>query len=204
MDRTKYFYTDKMYFSPEVFKPEVRLDEDGFYRWMYKLDPYHDREMYKLLLKIWAFISLCGIVMGYLLADMEWPVPIAVIRESGYSHYQMMKFVHGILFGLLGYAVFFAAGLLITGLVRLIDGGPAKYWYQTNEHIIQIKPSGKGSGVSFFEDLTRIEVFREVNEIRLFQRWGKTPVLVRHEDFDLILQHILAHVPESAVVEEKI
>ena len=72
-----------------------------------------------------------------------------------------------------------------------------------NEDIIQIKPSGKGSGVSFWENIKRVEVYREVNEIRLFERWGKTPVLVRGEDFDLILQHILAHVPDTAFIEEK-
>ena len=113
MDRSKYFYTDKMFFSPEKYKPEVRLDDDGYYRWMYTLDPYHDKQMYKLLIKIWAWISLCGIVMGYLLSEIEWPVPVAVIRESGYSHYRMMRMTRGILFALLGYAVFFAAGMLI-------------------------------------------------------------------------------------------
>ena len=166
MDKSKYFYTDKMFFNDQKYQPKVRLDDDGFYRWMCRLDDYHDREMYKTLLKISAWLSLLGIVMGYLLSELKWPVPLSVMRES-YSRYKLLQFEHGILFGLLGYLVFFAGCLLITGFVRLADGGPAKYWYQLNEDIIQIKPSGKGSGVSFLENIRRVEIYREVNEIRL-------------------------------------
>ena len=46
-DRKKYYYSDKMWYDENKYRPEVRLHEDGFYRWRYTMDKYHDREMYK-------------------------------------------------------------------------------------------------------------------------------------------------------------
>ena len=191
-----------MFFDPEVYKPEVKLCGDGFYRWMYTLDQYHDRQMYRLLRKIWAVIAIGGLVLGFLLADGQWPVPVSLIRED-YSRYKMLQMTHRIIFALAGYAAFFAFGLLLSAFIRLIDHGPATYWYRANEDIVHIEPSGKGSGIVFLENVSRIELYREVNEIRLFSPGGKTPVLVRAEDYETILQLILSHVPGSAAVEER-
>ena len=101
-----------------------------------------------------------------------------------------------LLYGAAGYVTFLGFFVLIIGLVRLMEGGPSVYWYQMNEDILQIEPSGKGSGVRFLQDMKRVELYPEVNEIRLISGWGKTPVLVRPEDYELVKDHILAHVPE--------
>ncbi len=189
-DKNKYFYTDHMWYDDAKYRPEVQLQNDGYFRWSYKMDKYHDRQMFKRLFKIFAIISAAGFIGGVLMAS----VPMNVLRQHPHS-YQSLMLKYQLLYGIAGYAMIFAIFAVIMGLVRLIEGGPAQLWYQLNEDIVQIKPSGKGSGVNFLEDVKRVELYPEVNEIRLVSRWGKAPVMVRAEDYELIKEFILAHVP---------
>ena len=188
-------YSQKMYYDENTYLSEVRLDEDGFYRWCYTLDQYHDRKMYTLLIKIFALISLCGAVLGWVLAEL----PVSMSKGKP-SRYQTLLLERRLLFAVVGFFVFFIFGLLIIGLVRFIEHGPAKYWYQMNERFVQIKPSGKSSGVNLFEEVKRVELYPEINEIRMLGRWGKCPVLVRREDYVLVKDHILSHVSEKAEI----
>ena len=192
------YFSDRMYYDETVYPQEVRLGEDGFYRWRCTLDKFHDRQMYCLLLKIIAVLSIGGLVLGFLLAR----VPLNVLREDP-SRYQTLLWQRRLLYAALGYAGFFAGGLLMIGLVRLIEGGPSRYWYRMNDEFVQIKPSGKESGINAFDNVKRAELFPEHNEIRLISRWGKCPLLMRTEDFDLIKTHILAHIPEKAEIIEQ-
>lgn len=186
---------DHMFYDEAIYTPEVHMDDEGFYRWRYTLDTFHDRQMYNRLIKIWAVIAVGGAVMGFLWAR----VPLALLHQYP-SRYPLLLFGSQILHAILGYAVFFAFGLLVTGLVRLIEGGPSKYWYRMNDAFVQIQPSGKGSGINAFSEVKKVELFPDKNEIRLVSRWGKCPVLVRAEDFDLIRSHILTFVPKDAVI----
>ncbi len=191
-------FTDNMFYDKNVYRPEVRQDEDGFYRWGCKLDNYHDRKMYSFLIRFWAVFAFCGAVMGFLYAS----VPADVIRADP-SRYSEVLARQRFLYTLGGYAVFFAGGLAITGLVRLIEGGPSNYWYRMNDEFVQIKPSGKSSGVNLFAEVKRAELYPSVHEIRLISGWGRCPVLVRKEDYELVEKHILAHIPETAEITER-
>lgn len=191
-DRKKNYYSDKMWYDENKYRPEVMLHEDGFYRWRYTLDKYHDREMYKKLFRIFALIAIGGFIFGFLIAK----VPPDRLRQNPRS-YQTLMLKYQLLYGAAGYVTAFVFFALIIGMVRLMEGGPSAYWYQMNEDILQIEPSGKGSGVRFLQDMKRVELYPEVNEIRLISGWGKTPVLVRPEDYELVKDHILAHVPEE-------
>lgn len=196
-DRNQIF-SDKMYYDEAVYQPQVHLDSEGFYRWRYRLDIYHDRKMYQLLLKICAGISLIGLVGGFFYAR----VPLSVLRQDP-SRYQTLLWQNRILYALLGYAAFFVVSLLMIGLVRLMEGGPSQYWYRMNAEFIQIKPSGKGSGINTFSEVKRVTLSPSVNEIRLISRWGKCPVLVRSEDYEFVKKHILRNIPESAEIETR-
>ena len=37
---------DLMFYDEKIYRPEVRLGDDGFYRWRYQMDSYHDRKRY--------------------------------------------------------------------------------------------------------------------------------------------------------------
>ena len=184
-----------MFYDENIYRPEVRLDEDGFYRWRCTLDEYHDRKMYSFQLKYWALFALAGAVFGFLLAE----APAEMIRQDP-ALVRALMFRHRLLYALLGYAAFLLLGLAVTGLIRLIEGGPAAYWYRMNNSFIQIKPSGRASGINSFDEVTQVELDPEVNEIRLISHWGRCPVLVRTEDYELVKNHILAHVPESVQI----
>ncbi|MBQ6502612.1 MAG: hypothetical protein IJI57_01705 [Flexilinea sp.] len=186
-------FSDRMFYDENVYRPEVTQDGDGFYRWRYTLDKVHDRRMYRFLIIFWAIFAVCGAVLGFLLAK----VPPEMIRQDP-SRYQTLLMQRRLLYAVLGYAVFFAGGLIITGLVRLIEGGPSTYWYRMNDDFVQIKPSGRGSGINSFADVKRAELYPDENEIRLISRWGKCPLLVRAEDYDLVKDHILVHLPKNA------
>ena len=188
--------SDKMFYDENVYQPIVRLGEDGFYRWRYDLDKYHERKMYRFLLKFFAIFSLAGVVLGVLLAR----VPADVIRQDP-SQYQTMLTQRRLLYALLGYAAFFAVGLLITGLVQLLSGGATTWWYRMNDEFIQIQPSGRTSGINPFAEVKWVELYPDINEIRLISRWGKCPVLIRREDYIKIKEHILANIPQSAEVK---
>lgn len=190
-------FGDRMYYDETVYQPEVRLGADGFYRWRCTLDKFHDRQMYRLLLKIAAVLSLGGLVFGFLLAK----VPLKVLRQDP-SRYQTLLWQRRLLYAALGYAAFFLGCLLLIGLVRLMEGGASVYWYRMNDEFIQIQPSGKGSGINAFANVTRVELLPARNEIRLISRWDKCPVLMRREDFDLLKTHILDHVPEKSEIRE--
>ena len=86
-----------MFYDEKVYRPEVRLGEDGFYRWRYDLDAYHDRKMYRFLLKFFAIFSLAGAVLGVLLAR----VPVDVIRQAP-TQYQTVLTQRRLLYALLG------------------------------------------------------------------------------------------------------
>lgn len=189
-DRGKYFYTDHMWYDDAKYRPEVQFHDDGYFRWEYKMDKYHDQQMYKKLFMIFAIISIGGFIGGFLMAS----IPMGVLRQHPHS-YQTLMLKYQLLYGIAGYAMVFALFAAIVGLVRLIEGGPSTFWYQLNEDIIQIKPSGRGSGVNYLEDVKRVELYPEVNEIRLISRWGKVQVMVRAEDYKWIKEFILAHVP---------
>lgn len=188
--------SDNMFYDENIYHPEVRLGEDGFYRWRYDLDKYHDGKIYRFLLKFFAIFSLAGAVLEALLAR----VPVDVIRQDP-SQYQTMLTQHRLLYALLGYAAFFIAGLLIAGLVRLLSGGASTWWYRMNDEFIQIQPSGRTSGITRFVEVKQAELFPEINEIRLISRWGKCPVLVRREDYAQIKDHILAHLPQNTEIK---
>ena len=79
------YFSDRMYYDENIYQPEVRLGEDGFYRWRCTLDKFHDRKMYRLLIKIIAVLSIGGLVLGFLLAR----VPLNVLREDP-SRYQIL------------------------------------------------------------------------------------------------------------------
>ena len=196
MPASEIFTGDMMFFDENVYQPEVRLDMDGFYRWRYKLDKAHDRKMYRFLIIFWAVFAVCGAVIGFLVAK----VPPELTRQDP-SAYRTLLMQRRLLYAFIGYAAFFAGGLAITGLVRLIEGGPSTYWYRMNDDFVQIKPSGRGSGMNSFAEVKRAELYPEINEIRLISRWGKCPVLVRAEDHDLVKNHILSHLPETAEIK---
>lgn len=192
-DRKNYLFPGTMWYDEDKYRPEVRLQADGYYRWRYTLDKYHDRKMYKTMFTVFAIISIGGFVGGFLWAS----VPAELVRQNP-DRYPAILLKYQLLYGLAGYAILFALFMLVIGLVRLIEGGPSNYWYQLNDDIIQIQPSGRGSGIHFLEDVKRVELYPEVNEIRLICGWGKCPVLVRTEDYELVKEHILARVPVQA------
>ena len=139
-----------------------------------------------------------GAVLGSLVAR----VPVDVIRQDP-TQYQALLTQRRLLYALLGYAVFFAAGLIITALVRLLSGGTSTRWYRMNDEFVQIQPSGRTSGITRFAEIKRAELYPETNEIRLISRWGKGPVLVRREDYTQIKDHILAQLPQTAEVKSE-
>ena len=188
------YIRDQMWYDEEKYRPEVRFDEDGFYRWRYTLDKHHDREMYKRLFIISALISIGGFVFGFWAAE----VPMGQLRRNPDS-YMTLKLKYQLLYGVLGYAGMFALFALIIGLVRLMEGGSSTLWYRMNHEIIQIKPSGKGSGINALADVKRVELKPEINEIRLVTKWGKVQVLVRSEDYGQIRDHILTHVSAQVI-----
>lgn len=195
MTDSEQYLKDQMFYDENLYRPEVRSDADGFFRWRFTLDQFHDRKTVSFQIKYWALFAVAGAVLGVLLAE----APAELIRQDP-AHYRSLLLQRRLLYAFLGYAAFLLAGLAITGLVRLLDGGPAVYWYRMNNDFIQIKPSGRGSGINPFDEVKQVGLYPEVNEIRLISRWGKCPVLVRAEDYDLVKNHILAHIPEDAVV----
>ena len=70
------YFSDSMFYDENIYRPEIRLDEDGFYRWRCTLDKVHDRGMYRFLIRFWAVFAVCGLVMGFLMAH----VPPEMIR----------------------------------------------------------------------------------------------------------------------------
>ncbi len=190
-EKNNYLFTDRMWYDENKYRPEVRPDADGFYRWRYTLDKYHDRNMYKTMAVVFGIISIGGFVGGFLWAR----VPAELVRQNP-GRYPVLLLKYQLLYGLAGYALLFAIFALVMGLVRLIEGGPSVYWYRMNDEIVQIQPSGRGSGIHFLEEVKRVELLPDVNEIRLISRWGKCPVLVRKEDYEFVKDHILANVPD--------
>lgn len=189
------YLSDNMFYDETVYTPVVRLDDDGFFRWRCTLDKVQDRKMYRFQIKYWAIFALCGLVLGVLLAK----VPPDVIRQDP-SRYQTVLMQRRTLYGFLGYAAFFAGGILISAIVRLMEGGASTLWYRMNEAFVQLKPSGRSSGITSFAEVKRVEIDPAVNEVRLISRWGKCPVLVRPEDFELVKDHILSHIPENTKI----
>lgn len=190
------FFGDKMFYSEKVYPQEVQQGEDGFYRWRYQLDQYHDRKMYQLLFKILAVISLGGLIAGFLYAR----VPLDVLRQDP-GRYRSLIWMYRLLYAFLGYLILFGIGALIIGLIRLMEGGSSTYWYRMDENFVQIQPSGRQSGITQFSEVRRVEMYPAVNEIRLFTRWGKCPVLVRSEEYEMLKDHILTHIPAEAKAE---
>ena len=190
------FYGDRMFYSEKVYQPEVRQGEDGLYRWRYQLDQYHEHKMYQLLFKILAVLSFGGLIAGLLYAR----VPSDVLRQYP-GRYQTLIWLYRLLYAILGYLIFFVIGALIIGLIRLIEGGSSVYWYRMDENFVQIQPSGRQSGFTYFSEVKRVELYPTVNEIRLFTHWGKCPVLVRSEEYEMVKSHILTHIPANVKAE---
>ena len=172
-------FNDRMFFDEEKYPLEIRKDGDGFYRWRYKLDEYHDRKEYSFLIKFWLIFAIAGFILGILIGS---------------------KSFSPLLCGIGGFAVFFIFGLLISGLIRLMDGGPSLRWYRMNDEFVQIQPSGKGSGISHFEIVRKVFLDPEHNEIKMSTRYGPAYVFGRKEDFELLKTHILACVPEGTEI----
>lgn len=170
---------DRMIFSEQKYPAEIRLGEDGFYRWQYKLDDYHDRKEYLFMAKFWLIFACAGIVPGIL------------IGRSG---------ARAVLYGLAGFGIFLAAGILITLFVRMMDGGPSLRWYKMNDEYVQIQPSGRGSGISHFSIVRKIFIDPPHNEIRLATKYGNAYLFARAEDFELLENHVLKNSPGSAEI----
>ena len=170
---------DRMIFSEEKYPAEIRMDKDGFYRWRYRLDAYHDRKEYAFMAKFWLIFACAGFIPGML------------IGRSG---------MRAFLFGLAGFGIFLLGGILIALFVRLMDGGPSLRWYKMNDEFVQIQPSGRGSGINQFSIVRKIFLDPPHNEIRLATKYGNAYLFARAEDFELLKNHVLKNSPESAEI----
>lgn len=171
--------TDRMIFDENRYPSEVRMDSDGFYRWRCKLDRYHDRKEYLFIIRFWLIFACAGIIPGVLMGS-----------SAGQA----------VLYGIAGFAVFLLIGALITGFIRLIDGGPSLRWYRMNDSFVQIQPSGKGSGISYFAQVRKVLLDEAHNEIRLVTRWGNAYLFCRTEDYKTLRSHVLQSVPADAEI----
>lgn len=75
---------DRMIFSEEKYPAEIRMGEDGFYRWRYKLDAYHDRKEYAFMAKFWLIFACAGIIPGALIGRSGSRAYCMVCPDSGF------------------------------------------------------------------------------------------------------------------------
>ncbi len=177
---------------------EVTLCEDGFYRWLYVMDMGENKSMLCMLMRIFGLITVGAGVFWFLL-----------MRGSSYGDHFFSMFFIWILI-IIGVEALVYIGYMISRKV-MKDTYPIRFEMDDNgisifqsEKIMARRKSGY-QGRKDFSDVVSETAFSTVLGISTSRQWdlidltvigGKFQVYVGKRDYDLVLDHILKHVPE--------
>ena len=150
----------------------IRYD-DGAYRWTYNLrQEGNDAPQ-------WTMVKICAAVF----------IPIALIMLVMIWQYGARD------------AVLCCLGLLAIGV-----GLPALIWklappdpsFKMTDEYIEAWPKGRGQNIHTFQGVRRVEMEPALDRIRIKWVVSGLDVYVPREDYGLVRDFILDHVPESA------
>lgn len=177
---------------------ELTLGKDGAYRWMYIMDMKKNKSLLYTLMKIFALISVGGLVMWFIVLNMNGA---------------RVNFAKTLVYWLLITAGVELLVWLGFGISRKVMHGtyPLRFEmddkrisiYQSQENMERRKSGYRGR--RYFQDAVSETPFSAVMKITVRREWdmidmvvigGGFQVYARPEDFDRVLEHILAHVPE--------
>ena len=196
---------------------EVRLCDDGKYRWVYEMDMVKNPTIFLTVFKIFFYIILVGwLVFGFFLN---------IIHGDWKGFLDMGKAM------LIVLAVFAVLTLLGVLVLAAFYGGKYVVLFEMDEKSvshIQVpgqfkkaktlgaltalvgiaakKPtvagagllaSGKNTSTSEFKNVRRVKAVRPLHLIKVNQLLDKNQVYVRDEDFDFVYQFIKSRCPQA-------
>ena len=178
---------------------EVIRGEDGVYRWMYQMNMEENKSMLYMLLKIFAWISVGCLAMWFIMMAIEGSMGI---RISTVLLIWLLATAATELLVYLGYEI-----------SRKVMKGTYVLRFEMDDRKISIYQSAKNMerrkaqtyGRKPFQDTVSEASFNSVLSVNVHRNWdmidmavigGRFQVYVWDEDFDLVLDHILSHVPE--------
>ena len=158
-----------------MFPKRVTQGDDGAYRWTYDLKAHGNFAALRTMVGVCAAVA----------------VPIALVMlvmTWGFGRAQ--------------------AALTCLGLLALMVGLPALIWwlsppdpsFRLAEAEIEAWPKGRNRNLHSLRDVKQVLLRPDIDRIPL--RWAVTGlhIYVPPEDFDLVLEHILARVPEGTEI----
>lgn len=202
-----------------IAAPQVVMCNDGKYRWVYELNLYTNPTILLIIIKIffwiftgiWIFLLLLELFDG----DLDWKCFWDITRPMMYMQLFMA------VFSTLGYFVYclFVGGKYcvlfemdekgvlhkqmpnnvkkaqLIGRISVLAGLVAQNPGQV-AHGVRV--AAKTSMYSDFASVRSVEVYRRRNVIKVNAPLNYNQVYASNEDFDFVLNYILARVPEKA------
>lgn len=165
-----------MYYDIREHPDRVVRGEDGVYRWAYRMNPRRNKHPLSIVGKV--FFSMAAISAAGLLV-------VGSPNPGKMSDWAMPLMVIGLFLGVF---------LLVTGLLYL-QGDDLLPYAMDEESITTFR--AKGAGPHSFRRMRRVRLLPRYDAIRL--GFGMT-IYVPAEDYDMVKDFILEHLPEGADV----
>jgi len=194
---------------------EVRLCQDGKYRWRYELNMIKNPVIMITVFKIFLYVSLAMILVFGL---------IFYIQDHNFDGAIMMLKVTGVVLG-----IFFVLTIISAAILNALFGGSYVARFEMDEHSVKHlqlneqsnkaqklgfltflvglfakRPSVAGAGmlsmaktpsVSNFKNVRRVRGRRWLHTIKVNQLLDRNQVYVTDEDYDFVLDFIKSHCP---------
>ncbi len=181
-----------------IDSPRVTLGDDGVYRWLYRMNMEENKSMLYMLWKIFAWIGAGAFACWAVLLFMNHNTDI--LFSSFFIFLLATAAVE--FFVWLGYTI--SSKVMKNNYeLRFEMGETGVNLYQSKRNY-EIRKRGY-PGKKKFRDVVSEVPFNSVLNIITHPEWdlidlgvigGKFQIYVRSEDYELVLNHILDHVPE--------
>ena len=156
-----------------MFPTRVERGVDGAYYWTYDLKANGNNTPFWFMVKVCLAVSL----------------PIALIMLVLTWQYGP---VEALLYTLLLLVLMVGLPMFIWQLM------PVNPSFRMDEEAIEAWPKGSGVNIHTYRGVRRVIMEREIDRIHLRWRVGGLHVYVPREDYEMVREFILAHVPEGA------
>ena len=159
------------------FPGRPTLYEDGAYRWTYDMKAHGNSTQF------WFMVKVCAAVAA----------PIGLVMLVLIWQYGAAQAILSVLF-------LWAVTVLLPALIwRLAPPNPS---YRMSETEIEAWPKGKNRNIHAFKGLKRMTLRPDIDRIHLKWALGGLHVYVPPEDYGLVKDFILSHVPAGVEVVE--
>ena len=197
------------------YPARVTRFDDGFYRWSYDMDMWHNRYMLVFLIKVLGAICapLCALMLYWLGPEYMKPMTFLIMALSVAGLYALMLGIYAIC-ALAMHGVYRVRYEMDGETIVLVQSSATRERngaLGTLARVANLAPGGGGLarrvggtlamaevvGTTYFSNVTRVRPHPEWDVINLREWFGMNQIYVNAEDYGFVRDFIFEHVRDK-------